>query len=131
MTRVGRVVSSTVRGTRLAARKLAGRVAWLAAVTVVVVLASSRLLFDFDGYDEYALALHDAAYATIVGDPLTAPGAVARVMEFVLSIYSVVVFAALAGMLGAYFLEVRTPDPDETAAPAPEVTSDPLAAGRP
>ncbi len=131
VTRVGRVVSSTVRGTRLAARKLTGRVGWLAAVTVIVVLASSQLLFEFADYDDYALALHDAAHATIVGDPLTAPGAVARVMEIVLSVYSVVVFAALAGMLGAYFLEVRTPGPDETAAPASEVTSDPPAAGRP
>lgn len=131
VTRVGRVVSSTVRGTRVAARQLTGRVAWLAAVTVIVVLASSQLLFEFAGYDEYALALHDAAHATIVGDPLTAPGSVARIMEIVLSIYSVVVFAALAGMLGAYFLEVRTPDQHETAAPASETTTDPPAAERP
>jgi hypothetical protein len=32
----------------------------------------------------------------------------------------VVVFAALAGMLGAYFLEVRRPDPDEPTAPVVE-----------
>lgn len=115
VTRVGRVVSSTVRGTRLAARKLAGRVGWLAAVTVIVVLASSQLLFEFAEYDEYALALHDAAYATIVGDPLTARGAVARIMELVLSIYSVIVFAAMAGIVGAYFVEVRVERHDRSA----------------
>ncbi|HEX6256952.1 MAG TPA: hypothetical protein VFZ70_14190, partial [Euzebyales bacterium] len=131
VTRVGRVVSSTVRGSRVAARELTGRVGWLAAVTVIMVLASSQLLFEFAGYGTYALALHDAAYATIVGDPLTATGVLARVMEIVLSIYSVVVFAALAGMLGAYFLEVRRPDPDEPTAPASKVTADSPAAGRP
>lgn len=131
VTRVGRVVSSTVRGTRVAARELTGRVGWLAAVTVIVVLASSQLLFEFAGYGAYAVALHDAAYATIVGDPLTATGVLARVMEIVLSIYSVVVFAALAGMLGAYFLEVRRPAPDDPTEPASKVTADPPAAGPP
>lgn len=131
LTRAGRVVSSTVRGTRLAARELTGRVAWLAAVTVIVVLASSQLLFEFAGYDDYALALHDAAHATIVGDPLAATGVVARVVEIVLSIYSVVVFAALAGMLGAYFLEGRTPASGNATAPTSDVSTHPPAAGGP
>jgi hypothetical protein len=70
----------------LAARELTGRVGWLAAVTIIVVLASSQLLFELAGYGAYALALRDAAYATIVGDPLTATGVLARVMEIVLLI---------------------------------------------
>ena len=107
--RVGRVMSSTVRGTRIASRQLSSRIAWLVTVTVIVVLASSQLLFEFAGYSSYAVALHDAAYATVAGEPLSAESALARVVEIVLATYSVVVFAALAGMLGAYFLASRGP----------------------
>ena len=56
--RVGGILSAGVRGSRSAGRLLSSRIGWLAAVTVVVVLA----------------------------------------------VYSVVVFAGLAGALGAYFL---------------------------
>lgn len=111
--RAGRVVSSTVRGTRLAVGKLTGRIAWLVAVTAIVVVASSQLLYEFADYSEYGIALHDAAYATVAGDPLSADGALARIAEVVLAAYSVIVFATLAGMLGAYFLEARAPEHDE------------------
>lgn len=113
VTRTGRVVSSTVRGTRLAVGKLTGRVVWLVAMTAIVIVASSQLLFEFAGYAEYGIALHDAAYATVAGDPLSAEGTLARIAEVVLAAYSVIVFAALAGMLGAYFLEKRTSGHDE------------------
>lgn len=116
--RAGRVVSSTVRGTRIAARELTGRAAWLLTVTVIVVLTSSQLLYQFAGYTSYAQALHDAAYATVTGEPLSAQSAVARVAELVLAVYSVVVFAALAGMLGAYFLKSQAPGaPDGPSGP--------------
>jgi len=39
----------------------------------------------------YAVALHDAAYATVTGEPLSADTGLARVMELVLATYSVVV----------------------------------------
>ncbi|CAN5609692.1 hypothetical protein BH24ACT11_BH24ACT11_18000 [soil metagenome] len=106
--RVGGVLSATVRGSRSAGRLLTGRVGWLATVTAVVVLGSSQLLYVLDIYDQYAEALHGAALATITGEPLSADGPVARVLEVVLAIYSVAVFATLAGALGAYFL--RRPD---------------------
>lgn len=113
VTRAGRVLSSTVRSTRLAARNLTGRVGWLLAITSIVVLTSSQLLYEFGDYPDYALALHDAAYATVAGEPLSAEGAFARVLEVVLAVYSVVVFAALAGILGAYFFEARDTGPEE------------------
>ena len=63
----------------------------------------------------YAVALHDAAYATVTGEPLSADTGLARVMELVLATYSVVVFAALAGMLGAYFVQSRGADAHDGA----------------
>ena len=101
--RVGGVVSATVRGSRSAGRLLSNRVGWLAMVTAVVVLGSSQLLYALGAYDHYAKALHGAALATITGEPLGADGSVARVLEVVLAVYSVAVFATLAGALGAFF----------------------------
>jgi voltage-gated potassium channel len=104
LARTGSVLSAAVRGSRSAGRLLSGRIGWLLAVTAVVVLASSQLLYVFGAYTEYAAALHDAALATITGEPLAAPGGAARVVEVLLAVYSVAVFATLAGALGAYFL---------------------------
>ena len=102
--RVGSVLSAAVRGSRSAGRLLSGRIGWLLAVTAVIVLASSQLLYVLGAYGSYGEALHDAALATITGEPLTAPGAPARFLEVLLAVYSVAVFATLAGALGAFFL---------------------------
>lgn len=109
--RAGRVLASAIRGTRTAGRNLSGRVGWLAAVTTIVVLTASQLLFEFAGYDTYSAALHDAALAAISAQPLHGGDGLARVLEVVLAIYSVAVFASLAGILGAFFLEHRPADP--------------------
>lgn len=109
--RLGGVVSAAVRGSRSGGRLLSGRLAWLAMVTAAVILASSQLLHLLGLYDSYATALHDAAMATITGQPLAAGGGVARVTEVLLAIYSVAVFATLAGALGAYFLRGREDGP--------------------
>jgi voltage-gated potassium channel len=111
--RAGRVVSSAVRSSRSAGRVLSDRLAWLAAVSVIVVLAASQLLFAFDVYDLYGDALHAAALATIVGQPMGQEAGLAKVLDVVLSIWSVGVFAALAGTLGAYFLEGRQRERDD------------------
>lgn len=103
--RVGRLLSSAVRGVRTAGRTLTGRLATLTASTVVVVLSASQILFAYAGYDSYAAALHDATYSTVAGEPLPADSAVADVLELVLALYAVLVFAFLAGSLGAFFLE--------------------------
>lgn len=103
--RVGRVLSAAVRSSRTAGRKLSSRLATLGVVTVVVVLAASQLVFELGGRDTYADALHAAALATVAGEPLLVEHAGLRVLEVGLLAYSVVVFAALAGAVGAYLLE--------------------------
>lgn len=105
--RTGRVVSSAVRTSRIAARRLSSRLAWLAAVTMVVVLASSQILYVLVDGVPYGQALHDIALTTITGEPLGREEGLVQVLEVVLALYSVVVFATLAGTLGAYFLERR------------------------
>ncbi len=108
--RLGGVLSAAVRGSRSAGRLLSSRIGWLAAVTGVVVLAASQLLYVSGDHDRYSAALHDAALATVTGQPLTAGSGFARVLEVVLAVYSVAVFATLAGALGAYFLHDRRPE---------------------
>ena len=103
--RTGRVLSSAVRSSRSARQVLGGRVGWLAVVSAIVVFGSSQLLYEFGGYLTYAEALHAAALAAITGEPLGRPDAFSRLVEVLLAIFSVVVFATLAGTLGAYFLD--------------------------
>lgn len=103
--RAGSVLSAAVRGSRSGGRLLSGRVTWLGLVTGVVVLAASQLLYVVGSYDEYAVALHEAAMTTVTGTGLSAQGVFPRLLEVTLAVYSVVVFATLAGALGAYFLQ--------------------------
>lgn len=110
--RAGKVVSSALRASR-ASKKLVGRLGWLIAVTTIVILASSQLLFELGNYDAYARALHDAALGTMTGEPLSIDSGLADILEVVLAAYSVVVFAGLAGSLGAFFLERRVGEESE------------------
>ena len=105
LARAGRVVSSAVRSSRSARRLVTGRLGWLATVSAIVVLAASQLLFAFGVYDRYGQALHAAALATVTGEPLGHSSALAQVLEVALAVYSVVVFAAVAGALGAFFVQ--------------------------
>ena len=114
--RAGRVVSSAIRSSRSAGRVLSSRLAWLAAVTVILVLSASQLLYAFGVYDQYGDALHAAALATITGEPFGREDGLAKVLDVALGIWSVGVFAALAGTLGAYFLEGRAADAAAAAA---------------
>jgi voltage-gated potassium channel len=77
----------------------------LAVVSAITALGSSQLLYEFEVLDRYGDALRAAALATITGEPLAQPDGFAKVLDVVLASYSVVVFAALAVTLGAYFLE--------------------------
>ncbi|MFI7481330.1 hypothetical protein ACH9EU_02825 [Kocuria sp. M1R5S2] len=104
LARAGSVLSAGVRGSRSAGRLLSSRIGWLAAVTAVVVLVSSQLLYLLGHYPGYGPALSQAAMSTITGEKLGAQGVFPRVLEVVLAIYSVGVFATLAGSVGAYFL---------------------------
>ena len=109
--RAGRVLGSALRAGRSAGRKLTDRIAWLSTLTAIVILASSQLLFEFGEASSYATALHAAALSSVTGEPIQGGGAVTRVVEILLAVYSVVVFAGLAGILGAYFLERPEPAP--------------------
>lgn len=111
--RTGRVFSSAVRSSRSTRAILGSRLGWLAATTAITVLASSQLLYAFSDFDRYGDALHAAALCTIGGEPLALEDAFARVIEVVLVLYSVIVFATLAGSLGAYFLSPSPAEPPE------------------
>lgn len=108
--RVGRVLTSAVRSSRTAGRKLSSRLATLAVVTLVVILATSQLLFELGDYPSYAEALDDAALATIAGEPFFPERDALRIVQIVTVAYSVVVFGALAGSVGAFLLERRHDD---------------------
>lgn len=104
--RLARLASTSVRGTRTAGRNLAGRVGWVLGATVSVVLASSELLFEYGpAGTTYPAALHDVLLAAVSSQQLPQPGAVADVLEIFLALWASVVFATLAGVAGAYFLE--------------------------
>jgi voltage-gated potassium channel len=121
--RVGRVLSSAVRSSRTAGRKLSSRLAALGVVTVVVILASSQLLFELGDYGSYGEALEDAALATIAGEPFSPEQAGLRMLQIVVIAYSVVVFAAVAGTVGAFLLE-RSDDDDRRLRTGPVSPTD-------
>ncbi len=112
--RMGRVLSSAVRTSRTAAKRLTSRLGWLLIVTVVVILTSSQLVFEGGYVDSYGEALHLMALATIAGEVTGLEAGFVKVLEVALAVYSVVVFAALAGSIGAYLLEQH-----ERPGPAP------------
>lgn len=116
--RLGGVVSAGVRSSRSAGRLLSGRVSWLAALTAIVILAGSQLHYVLSGSLSYGDALYQAAMATITGSGLEGEDLLTRILRVALAVYSVVVFATLAGSVGAYFL-ART---DTPAPPGPGET---------
>ena len=78
-------------------------------MTVVVILASGQLLYAMDSHTDFSTALYEAALATITGAGITAEDGFAKIMQLVLAVYSVGVFAAVAGSLGAFFLREQAP----------------------
>ncbi len=115
--RFGGVLTAGFRGSRSAGRLLSSRIWLLTAVTAIVILVASQLLFITEAYDDYIDALYEAALLAISGEPLSVDTGFSRLVEVILSIYSVAVFATLAGALGAFFLrdddEKLDPDPVE------------------
>ncbi len=116
--RFGGIISAGVRGSRSAGRLLSSRIGWLVAVTAVVILASSQLLYATGTHDSYADSLFEASMATITGSGLTPTTPFARILQVLLAVYSVAVFATLAGSLGAFFL--RGSDPATAGPPTPD-----------
>lgn len=106
--RYGSILSAGVRGSRSAGKLLTSRVGWLTAITAVVILGSSQLLYVTGEQASYAQALFESAMAAITGNGITGTSTFSRVIQVLLAIYSVAVFATLAGTLGAYFLRDRS-----------------------
>lgn len=115
LTRSGRVLSGAVRGSRSAQAVLGSRLAGLGSVVAITVLGSSQLLFEFSDYPRYADALHAAALGAITGEPLQKADGFARAVEVFLAVFSVVVFGALAGLLGSFFIEERNNEKEVAA----------------
>lgn len=109
LARVGGILSAGVRGSRSAGRLLSSRIGWLAAVTVVVILAASQLLYAFESHSSYGTALYESAMATVTGAGITPEDPFSRGVQLVLAVYSVGVFATLAGSLGAFYLRGDQP----------------------
>ena len=107
--RVGGILSAGVRGSRSAGRLLSSRIGWLAAVTVVVILAASQLLYAFESHTSYGDALYEVAMATVTGAGITTEDPFSKGVQLVLAVYSVGVFATLAGSLGAFYLRGEEP----------------------
>ncbi|HEX6254360.1 MAG TPA: hypothetical protein VFZ70_00980 [Euzebyales bacterium] len=101
------VALAALRGTRSARATLTGRAAWLAVLTAIATFASADLLYQAARIRPYGSALHAAALAAVTGEPTGSDHGLAQVLDVVLAVYAVVFFAALAGSLGAYFLEQR------------------------
>ncbi|AGF71208.1 hypothetical protein A605_00960 [Corynebacterium halotolerans YIM 70093 = DSM 44683] len=116
--RVGGIVSAGVRGSRSAGRLLSNRIGWLVSVTVVVILAASQLLYAMESQTDYTTALYEAALATITGSGITTDDPFSKVLQLILAVYSVAVFATLAGSLGAFFLH------GEPAATPPDIVEE-------
>jgi voltage-gated potassium channel len=119
--RVGRVSSSAIRATRSAANMFTSRIAWLATITAIVILTSGQLLYDVSGLD-YGEALHDAALATINGEPIGSDEPLAQTLDVLLGIYAVIIFAGLAASLGAFYIEQRNPPRSVTEAQEVRIT---------
>jgi voltage-gated potassium channel len=108
-----RVVGSSYRAVGTAQGLLTGRLQFLAAATAIVVFGGGQLLFVVERGRTGALtSLGDALWwasnlaiaSNLVYEPVTLFG---RILAIVLSTYAIVVFASLAGTLGAFFVESR------------------------
>lgn len=104
-----RVLGSSYRAIGTARGLLGGRLSFLGVTTVSVIVAGAQLLYLLDGTGESFgetlwWSVNLAISGTYVFEPTTVP---ARIVSLVLSAYAVIVFAALAASLGAFFVEQR------------------------
>ncbi|WP_240721495.1 hypothetical protein [Pseudarthrobacter sp. NamE5] len=107
LARYGSILSAGVRGSRSAGKLLTSRIGWLTAVTAVVILASSQFLYATGEPNSYSQALFETTMAATTGSGITGTSLFSRIVQVLLAIYSVAVFATLAGTLGAYFLRQK------------------------
>jgi voltage-gated potassium channel len=108
-----RVVGSSYRAVGTARGLLQGRLAFLVAVTGIVIFSGGQLLFVTEGGRPggpagLGEALWWSAHTALSGDLIAEPATVAgRVVTLVLTAYAVVVFASVAAAFGAFFVESR------------------------
>ena len=106
--RATRVVLAAIRGTRSAARTLTSRLTWLALVTVIVIFSTADLVYEYGDVRPYGVALHGAAKAAIGAESMPGDRGIVQVLDILVGAYSIAVFAAVAGAVGAFFLERRS-----------------------
>lgn len=108
-----RVVGSGYRAVGTARQLLQGRLAFLVVTTLIAIVSGGQLLYVLEAgrtgaVTELGEALWWAANlsiaSTLVFEPVTILG---RLVALALATYAVVVFAALAAVLGTFFLESR------------------------
>ena len=108
-----RVLGSSYRTLGTARSLLEGRLAFLVAVTFIVLFGGGQLLYLLErgrpgGVDTLGDALwwsaNVAVASNLVHEPVTLLG---RLLSLLLAAYAVVVFASVAAALGAFFVESR------------------------
>jgi voltage-gated potassium channel len=102
-----RVLLAAVRGTRSAGSRLSSRLGLLGLVTAIVVFVAADLVHSAGAIEPYGRALHASAKAAVAGETMPSDDWLVAVVDVVLSIYAVGVFAALAGTVGSYFVDRR------------------------
>ncbi|HVL82468.1 MAG TPA: hypothetical protein VM840_12840 [Actinomycetota bacterium] len=103
--RTGRALGSVLRTGRRTGRTLVNRLGALAIIHVLVVLAGVNLSCDYGGYGSFTRAFRDVWVLATAGQPMGTDGGVQQLLDVFLTTWAVVVFAALAGSIGAFFLE--------------------------
>lgn len=71
-------------------RVLSNRVAWLIAVTAIIILGASQLIYIFADYSSYPDALYEAALTTITGAGLSSDTVFVHILHIVFAIFSIV-----------------------------------------
>lgn len=108
-----RVLGSSYRAFGTARSLLQGRLQFLLITSLVVIFGGGQLLFVLERGRSGAIgSLGDALWwsanavisGTLVYEPVTLAG---RLLALLLTAYAIVVFASLAGTIGAYFVESR------------------------
>lgn len=106
-----RVVGSSYRAIGTARTLLGGRLTFLAVASLVVIFSGGQLLYLVEGGEQggsLADSLWWSANLALSGNPVFEPSSgLARLLSILLTAYAVVVFASLAGAVGAYFVESR------------------------
>ena len=108
-----RVVGSSYRAIGTARSLLGGRLAFLGVTSTVVIFSGGQLLYLVEGNGRggggsLGDALWWSANLALSGSPVFEPSSLlGRVLSIALTAYALVVFASLAGTVGAYFIEAR------------------------